>query len=64
MIFESVCDKANSYKCMWMPLQGIKYRDFVSVVCTSNWNGRQASAKLNKGKNCFELALVPVSKWE
>ena len=49
---------------MWMPMQGIKFRDFMSVVCTSNWNGSPASAKLNKGKNCFALALVPVSKWE
>ena len=21
---------------MWMPMQGIKFRDFISVVCTSN----------------------------
>ena len=48
---------------MWMPMLGMKFRDFMSVVCTSNWNG-PASAKLNKGKNCFVLALVPVSKGE
>ena len=49
---------------MWMPMQGIKFRDFISVVCTSNSNGSPASAKLNKGKNCFALELVPVSKWK
>ena len=51
---------------MWMPMQGIKFRDFMSAVCTSNWNGSPASAKLSKGENCFALvlALVPVSKWE
>ena len=49
---------------MWMPMHGIKFRDFMSVVCTSNWNGRQASAKLSKGKHSFSLELVPVSKWE
>ena len=49
---------------MWMPMQGIKFRDFKSVVCTSNWSRSPSSAKLNKGKNCFALALVPVSKWE
>ena len=48
---------------MWMPIQGVKFRHFMSVVCTSNWNG-PASAKLNKGKNCFVLALVPVVKWD
>ena len=37
----------------------IKYRDFMSsVVCTSNRNGSLASAKVNKGKNCFALELV------
>ena len=46
---------------MWIPMHGVKFRDFMSVVCTSNWNG-PASAKLNKGKNCFVLVLVPVSK--
>ena len=50
---------------MWMPMQGIKFRDFMSsVVCTSNRNGSPASAKVNKGKNCFALELVLVSKWE
>ena len=49
---------------VWMPMQEIKFRDFMSVVCTSNWNSSPASAKLNKGKKCFALALVPVSKWE
>ena len=50
---------------MWMPMQGIKFRDFMSsVFCDSNRNGSPASAKLNKGKNCFELELVLVSKWE
>ena len=50
---------------MWMPMQGIKFRDFMStVVCTSNRNDSPASAKLNKGKNCFALKLVLVSKWE
>ena len=42
----------------------IKFRDFMSFVCTSSWNGCQASAKLNKGKPSFSLELVPVSKWE
>ena len=49
---------------MWMPMHGVKFRDFMSLVCTSNWNGFQASAKLNKGKHSFSLELVPVSKWE
>ena len=50
---------------MWMPMQRIKFRDFMSsVVCASNRNGRTASAKLDKGKNCFELELVLVSKRE
>ena len=50
---------------MWMPMQGIKFRDFMSsVVCASNRNGSPASVKLNKGKNCFALELVLVSKWE
>jgi len=50
---------------MWMPMQGIKFRDFMSsVVCASNRSGSPASAKLNKGKNCFALELVLVSKWE
>ena len=35
-----------------------------SVVSTSNRNGSPASAKVNKGKNCFALELVLVSKWE
>ena len=48
---------------MWMPMHGVKFRDFMSLVCTSNWNGCQASAKLNKGKHSFSLELVPVSKW-
>ena len=48
---------------MWMPMHGMKFRDLMSVVCTSNWNG-PASAKLNKGKNCFVLALASVSKGE
>ena len=49
----------------WMPMQGIKFRDFMSsVVCVSNRNGSPASAKLKKGKNCFALELVLVSKWE
>ena len=34
---------------MWIPVQGIKFRHFMSVVCTSNWNGSPASAKLKKG---------------
>ena len=42
-------------------MQGINFRDFMSVVCTSNWNG-PVRAKLNEGKNCFVLAIVPVSK--
>ena len=42
-------------------VQGIKFRDFVSVVCTSNWNGSPARAKLDKGKNSFELLhFVPI----
>ena len=48
---------------MWMPMHGMKFRDLMSVIFTSNWNG-PASAKLNKGKNCFVLALVSVSKGE
>ena len=48
---------------MCMSMHRMKFRDFLSIVCTSNWNGA-ASAKLNKGKNCFVLALVPVSKGE
>ena len=36
----------------------------MSVVCTLNWNGSPASAKLNKGKSSFALAHVLVSKWE
>ena len=48
----------------WMPMQGIQFRDFMSAVCTSNWNGSPASAKLNKGKNSSALTLVLVSKWE
>ena len=48
---------------MWMPMQGIKFRDFMSsVVCASNRYGSPASVKLNKGKNCFALELVLVSK--
>ena len=47
---------------MRMPMQGIKFRDFMSVVCTSNWNGSPARSKLNKGKHCFALSLFPVSK--
>ena len=35
---------------MWIPMQGIKFRDLMSVVCTSNWNGSPASAKLKKKK--------------
>ena len=50
---------------IWMPMQGIKFTDFMSiVVCASNRNGSPASAKLNKAKNCFTLELVLVSKWE
>jgi len=49
---------------MRMPMQGIKFRDFMSVECTSNWNGSPARSKLNKGKHCFALSLFPVSKWE
>ena len=54
---------------MWMPIQGIKFTDFMSsVVCassgSSNRNGSPASPKLNKGKNCFALELVLVSNWE
>ena len=45
-------------------MQGIKFRDFMSVVCTSNWNSSPTSAKLNRGKNSFALPLVLVSKWE
>ena len=33
---------------MWIPMQGIKFRDRMSVVCTSNWNGSPASAKLKR----------------
>ena len=33
---------------MWIPMQGIKFRDLMSVVCTSNWNGSPASAKLKR----------------
>ena len=32
-------------------MQGIKFRDLMSIVCTSNWNGSPASAKLKKKKN-------------
>ena len=39
-------------------------QEFMSVVCTLNWNGSPASAKLNKGKSSFALAHVLVSKWE
>ena len=50
---------------MWMPMQGIKFTDFMSrVVCASNRNGSPASVKLNKGKNCFALGHVLVPKWE
>ena len=50
---------------MWMPMQGIKFTDFMSrVVCASNRNVSPASVKLNKGENCFALELVEVSKWE
>ena len=49
---------------MWIPMQGIKFREFMAVVCTLNWNGSPASAKLNKGKSSFALALVLVSNWE
>ena len=34
-------------------MQGIKFRDLMSVVCTSNWNGSPASAKLKKKKELF-----------
>ena len=37
----------------WIPMQGIKFRDLMSVVCTSNWNGSPASAKLKKKKELF-----------
>ena len=40
---------------MWMPRQLIKFRDFMSVVRTSNRNGIPASATLNKGKSWQEL---------
>ena len=43
---------------MRMPMQKIKFRDFMSFVCTSIWNGNPASAKLNKGKNCFIFILL------
>ena len=64
------CKRANTLYVMklffmWMPMQGIKFKDFMSsVVCTANRNGSPASTKLNKGKNCFALELVLVSKWE
>ena len=49
----------------WIPMQGIKFMDLMSVVCTSNWNGSPASAKLKKKKNSFApVALLPVSMWE
>ena len=47
---------------MWMPMRGITLSDFMTVVCISNWIGTPASAKLNTGKNCSALALVPLSK--
>ena len=47
---------------MWMPMQGIKFRDFMSLCCLYFIlrSGSPASAKLNKckGKNCFALALA------
>ena len=49
---------------MWMSMQGIKFRDFMSVVCTSNGKGSPASEKLSMSKNSIALAVVPVSKWE
>ena len=69
LLLHDFCKHTNIFHVMelilmWMPMQGIKFRDFISVVCTSNSNGSPASAKLNKGKNCFALELVPVSKWK
>ena len=43
---------------MWIPMFSIIFRDFTSIVSTSNWNGSPASPKLNKGKNYFALALI------
>ena len=46
---------------MWMPMQGIKFRDFMSLCCLYFIlrSGSPASAKLKKckGKSCFALGF-------
>ena len=51
---------------MWIPMFSIIFSDVTSIVSTSNWNVKQASPKLNKGKNYFALALIimPMFKWD
>ena len=44
---------------MWMPMQGIKFRDFMSsVVCASNRNGSPASSSAKQFFPLFSFALA------